>query len=162
MYCSLISIINASDSRNSKYSQTTHNKCCSLHLLHTHELVGASSYVRRDRGVFRCSFSKSCRRRDALVQSGTVDKFPANNNQSLFNYVRANGSRAYYKSEEFDLTESTFQSLSSSEGAGEVAFPDKSTQNAAFWLDQFPKRWVVVLLCFVAFLLCNMDRVSCQ
>lgn len=98
-----------------------------------------------------------------MVQSGTVDKFPVNNNnQSLFNYGRANGSRTYYKSEEFDITESTFQSLSSSEGAGEVAFPDKSTKNAAFWLDQFPKRWVVVLLCFVAFLLCNMDRVSCQ
>lgn len=27
--------------------------------------------------------------------------------------------------------------------------------------DQFPKRWVIVLLCFSAFLLCNMDRVSC-
>lgn len=25
---------------------------------------------------------------------------------------------------------------------------------------EFPKRWVIVLLCFSAFLLCNMDRVS--
>lgn len=24
----------------------------------------------------------------------------------------------------------------------------------------FPKRWVIVILCFSAFLLCNMDRVS--
>ena len=28
------------------------------------------------------------------------------------------------------------------------------------WLEQFPKRWLIVILCFSAFLLCNMDRVS--
>lgn len=28
------------------------------------------------------------------------------------------------------------------------------------WWQVFPKRWVIVILCFSAFLLCNMDRVS--
>ncbi|XP_068644324.1 sodium-dependent phosphate transport protein 1, chloroplastic-like [Aristolochia californica] len=28
------------------------------------------------------------------------------------------------------------------------------------WWEQFPKRWVIVILCFSAFLLCNMDRVN--
>lgn len=28
------------------------------------------------------------------------------------------------------------------------------------WWEEFPKRWMIVLLCFSAFLLCNMDRVS--
>jgi len=28
------------------------------------------------------------------------------------------------------------------------------------WWEVFPKRWVIVILCFSAFLLCNMDRVS--
>lgn len=28
------------------------------------------------------------------------------------------------------------------------------------WWQEFPKRWVIVLLCFSAFLLCNMDRVN--
>ncbi|KAB2607073.1 sodium-dependent phosphate transport protein 1 [Pyrus ussuriensis x Pyrus communis] len=28
------------------------------------------------------------------------------------------------------------------------------------WLQEFPKRWVIVVLCFSAFLLCNMDRLS--
>ena len=28
------------------------------------------------------------------------------------------------------------------------------------WWEEFPKRWVIVVLCFSAFLLCNMDRVS--
>lgn len=38
-------------------------------------------------------------------------------------------------------------------GDGESIFSEVS------WLEQFPKRWVIVLLCFSAFLLCNMDRV---
>lgn len=28
------------------------------------------------------------------------------------------------------------------------------------WWEEFPKRWTIVVLCFSAFLLCNMDRVS--
>ncbi|XP_057851233.1 sodium-dependent phosphate transport protein 1, chloroplastic [Cryptomeria japonica] len=28
------------------------------------------------------------------------------------------------------------------------------------WWEEFPKRWVIVVLCFFAFLLCNMDRVN--
>ncbi|XP_062201748.1 probable anion transporter 4, chloroplastic isoform X2 [Phragmites australis] len=28
------------------------------------------------------------------------------------------------------------------------------------WWQEFPKRWTIVLLCFFAFLLCNMDRVN--
>lgn len=30
----------------------------------------------------------------------------------------------------------------------------------AHWWQQLPKRWIIVLLCFFAFLLCNMDRVN--
>lgn len=98
-----------------------------------------------------------------MVPSGAVDKFfVVNNKLPKINHVRDHGVRAYYKSEDIDITESTFESLGTPEGAGEVVLPDKSTQKAASWLDQLPKRWVVVLLCFVAFLLCNMDRVSCS
>lgn len=32
--------------------------------------------------------------------------------------------------------------------------------STVLWWEQFPRRWVIVLLCFSAFLLCNMDRVS--
>ncbi|KAL3693921.1 hypothetical protein R1sor_007572 [Riccia sorocarpa] len=31
---------------------------------------------------------------------------------------------------------------------------------AQTWFDSIPKRWVVVILCFFSFLLCNMDRVN--
>ncbi|KAL5984384.1 hypothetical protein ACLOJK_018488 [Asimina triloba] len=37
---------------------------------------------------------------------------------------------------------------------------DAATATATIpWLEQFPKRWLIVFLCFSAFLLCNMDRV---
>lgn len=42
-------------------------------------------------------------------------------------------------------------SLKSTEGEAVLASP---------WWEQFPKRWVIVILCFTAFLLCNMDGVS--
>lgn len=35
-----------------------------------------------------------------------------------------------------------------------------SADSGGAWWEEFPKRWVIVVLCFTAFLLCNMDRVS--
>lgn len=37
---------------------------------------------------------------------------------------------------------------------------DGDSLDGPAWWEEFPKRWVIVLLCFSAFLLCNMDRVS--
>jgi len=34
-----------------------------------------------------------------------------------------------------------------------------NVEEEARWWQVFPKRWVIVVLCFSAFLLCNMDRV---
>ncbi|CAN8315290.1 unnamed protein product [Cochlearia groenlandica] len=52
--------------------------------------------------------------------------------------------------------------------AEEIFEEEKSNRNgvvsdplrAVPWWKEFPKRWVIVLLCFSAFLLCNMDRVN--
>ncbi|XP_031401233.1 sodium-dependent phosphate transport protein 1, chloroplastic [Punica granatum] len=33
-------------------------------------------------------------------------------------------------------------------------------EDGVAWWEEFPKRWVIVVLCFSAFLLCNMDRVN--
>ncbi|KAL9271265.1 Sodium-dependent phosphate transport protein 1, chloroplastic-like protein [Drosera capensis] len=33
-------------------------------------------------------------------------------------------------------------------------------EGVVVWWEEFPKRWVIVVLCFSAFLLCNMDRVN--
>jgi hypothetical protein len=71
-----------------------------------------------------------------------------------FNHVKAIRTRTYYKSEEYDITEpAAVDSMKAAEGSSEVVL-------ASSWWEQVPKRWVIVLLCFTAFLLCNMDRVS--
>jgi len=89
-----------------------------------------------------------------VAPSETKDKFLISQSKHVpFNHARNNGLCAYYKSEEFDITEAALESLRSSEGASEV-------MKTSSWSEQLPKRWVIVLLCFAAFLLCNMDRVS--
>lgn len=75
-------------------------------------------------------------------------------------YVKVNRMRAYYKSEEYDITEAAVDSLKSAEGSAEAVLVEGNLQETSPWWQQFPKRWVIVLLCFMAFLLCNMDRVS--
>ncbi|KAJ9681442.1 hypothetical protein PVL29_020356 [Vitis rotundifolia] len=75
-------------------------------------------------------------------------------------HVRFGRTRSAYKSEEYDIKGADVDSLKSSEGAGEVILAEENLQSVSPWWQQFPKRWVIVLLCFAAFLLCNMDRVN--
>lgn len=63
---------------------------------------------------------------------------------------------ADFKSEEYDIKSTNLDSILSPDGASEVVLVEEVEQT--IW-KQFPKRWVMVLLCFTAFLLCNMDRV---
>ncbi|KAJ9188325.1 hypothetical protein P3X46_003691 [Hevea brasiliensis] len=74
-----------------------------------------------------------------------------------FEYVKVNRTCAYHKSEEYDITEAAVDSLKSAEGSIEAVLIEGNLQPC--W-QQFPKRWVIVLLCFMAFLSCNMDRVN--
>ncbi|KAK9202320.1 hypothetical protein WN944_017530 [Citrus x changshan-huyou] len=67
---------------------------------------------------------------------------------------------AFYKSDKYDITEAKVDSLQSTEIPSEAVLLDGDLQETSPWWEQFPKRWVVVLLCFSAFLLCNMDRVN--
>ena len=73
---------------------------------------------------------------------------------------KANTDRVHYKSEEYDVAEAKLDSLASTEGTGEAILMERNVQQVSPWWQQFPKRWIIVLLCFAAFLLCNMDRVS--
>ncbi|KAI4355090.1 hypothetical protein L6164_003896 [Bauhinia variegata] len=71
---------------------------------------------------------------------------------------KENKTRVYYKSEEeYDIAEKEMDSVPSIEETGEAVIVEKQ---ASHWWEQFPKRWVIVLLCFSSFLLCNMDRVN--
>ncbi|AQK95876.1 Ascorbate transporter chloroplastic [Zea mays] len=62
--------------------------------------------------------------------------------------------RADCKAEQYEITGSP---LSPSD-ADAVMIGD--TNEISPWWQEFPKRWMIVLLCFFAFLLCNMDRVN--
>ncbi|CAJ1819588.1 unnamed protein product [Sphenostylis stenocarpa] len=73
---------------------------------------------------------------------------------------KVNPARVHYKSEEYDITESEVNPLASTEGTGEAILVEGNVPQVSSWWQQFPKRWVIVLLCFAAFLLCNMDRVN--
>ncbi|KAK7824298.1 putative glycerol-3-phosphate acyltransferase 8 [Quercus suber] len=74
--------------------------------------------------------------------------------------VKSNRSCTYYKSEEYDITEAKVDSLTSTETSSEAVLVEGNVEEVSPWWEQFPKRWVIVLLCFTAFLLCNMDRVN--
>lgn len=68
--------------------------------------------------------------------------------------------RANFKSEQYEVPESQLDSLTSSEASSEAVLIGPNVTEVSPWWKQFPKRWVIVLLCFFSFLLCNMDRVS--
>ncbi|WJX92647.1 Ascorbate transporter, chloroplastic, variant 2 [Trifolium repens] len=73
---------------------------------------------------------------------------------------KANKFRVCYKSEEYEFAEPNIDKLKSTEGTGEAILLEGNLHQISPWWQQFPKRWVIVLLCFTAFLLCNMDRVN--
>ncbi|KAI4325904.1 hypothetical protein MLD38_031268 [Melastoma candidum] len=75
--------------------------------------------------------------------------------------AKASRSRTYYKSEEYDISEIRLEALTTPETSGEVVLAEDNTREELLpWWQDFPKRWAIVLLCFMAFLLCNKDRVS--
>lgn len=71
---------------------------------------------------------------------------------------------AKVKSEQFNVSSSSIKSavLRDKKKGVDAAGPvTSSSSSESSWLEEFPKRWVIVVLCFSAFLLCNMDRVFC-
>jgi len=64
--------------------------------------------------------------------------------------------RSDCKAEQYEITGSPLNP--SDVPAEAVGIGD--TNEISPWWQEFPKRWTIVLLCFFAFLLCNMDRVN--
>ncbi|KAL0547827.1 hypothetical protein IC582_012256 [Cucumis melo] len=75
-------------------------------------------------------------------------------------YVKVDRTSANYKSNDFDITKGDVDALALAEGSGDAFFMEENEQIVSPWWESFPKRWVIVLLCFFSFLLCNMDRVN--
>jgi len=73
---------------------------------------------------------------------------------------KANKFHVRYKAEEYEFAEPNIDRLQPTDGTGEAILLEGNLLQTSPWWQQFPKRWVIVLLCFTAFLLCNMDRVS--
>lgn len=113
----------------------------------------------KSRGVFQCCLS-SAYSDDSWIQTRKLDKLGFNDGQKPpSKHSTVMRTRAEFKSEEHDVTRTELETLVSSEGESEAAFLE-GAEPAQPWWKQFPKRWVMVLLCFAAFLLCNMDRVN--
>ncbi|CAH1418154.1 unnamed protein product [Lactuca virosa] len=73
--------------------------------------------------------------------------------------------RSDVKSEPYEISKSAPESFKFKEklGVDVVSKDDDGDEfvvNAVPWWEEFPKRWTIVILCFSAFLLCNMDRVN--
>lgn len=115
----------------------------------------------RKRSVKReCNFSSRHSLGGSFLQRAE-DRIGVGYWQSLQSeHVRVNRTRAFYKSEEYDITEPKVDSLKSTEIPSEAVLVEGDVQGTTPWWQKFPKRWVIVLLCFASFLLCNMDRVS--
>ncbi|XP_077215074.1 sodium-dependent phosphate transport protein 1, chloroplastic-like isoform X3 [Tasmannia lanceolata] len=67
------------------------------------------------------------------------------------------------KSEPYDVAESVPESVKFPDGAlteAVVVLEEEELRSDISWWEEFPKRWVIVVLCSSAFLLCNMDRVN--
>lgn len=69
------------------------------------------------------------------------------------------------KSDQYEIADSaqTPKAVKFEDGLSKVVGREDGEENletAIPWFEEFPKRWIIVILCFSAFLLCNMDRVS--
>ncbi|KAL3536809.1 hypothetical protein ACH5RR_000175 [Cinchona calisaya] len=115
--------------------------------------------IRSSKGICK-SWLSSTFSQSNWMQPRKLDKLGFFERQYLHSkHAVVTGIRADYKSEDYDMTEAKLESLVSSEGAGEAVIVEGIVETKPWW-EQFPKRWVIVLLCFASFLLCNMDRVN--
>ncbi|KAL8541166.1 hypothetical protein ACS0TY_002438 [Phlomoides rotata] len=111
------------------------------------------------RGIYQCFLSSSYSDPGGILAS-KLDKFGFIDGQKLSSkQSTVRRTRAEFKSEDNDVTRTELENLESLEGTSKAALPEAVEPTKSWW-KQFPKRWVMVLLCFSAFLLCNMDRVN--
>ncbi|XP_058767869.1 ascorbate transporter, chloroplastic-like [Vicia villosa] len=73
---------------------------------------------------------------------------------------KVNRACVHYRSEEYDIDGTKVDPVVSDDGTGEALQLEGNGALVSPWWRKLPKRWLIVLLCFTAFLLCNMDRVN--
>ncbi|KAH0970645.1 hypothetical protein GBA52_022801 [Prunus armeniaca] len=121
--------------------------------------IRSQSIITKQRSTGRCkSYLSSNHSFRSCIQSRKLDKLD-NRQYQKYELVKVNRTRAYYKSEDNDITKPEVDSLSSIEGSSEAVLADGNVLKLSSWWEQFPKRWVIGTPLFTAFLLCNMDRI---
>lgn len=144
----------------SKHMRTSHNKEEHYSLVYW-QFSQSLNFKLKARGRSCCSFLSSAPCGSNNVEQREVYRLGLSKRKhAQIEVGKANRFRVCYKSEGFDISETKMDQLQSTEGNGEAILLDGNLQQVSPWWQQFPKRWVIVLLCFTAFLLCNMDRVS--
>ncbi|XP_072975243.1 probable anion transporter 1, chloroplastic [Typha angustifolia] len=99
--------------------------------------------------------------------ASSVGFFGWNHHRRRWAILRARGGGADLKSESLDVPDS----IMFEEGSGEAVPTLQQVEedevgeggqasSLSLGMETLPKRWVIVILCFSAFLLCNMDRVN--
>ncbi|GFY92525.1 major facilitator superfamily protein [Actinidia rufa] len=153
--CVLLVLQNGKTLRSNATYQYVRNNLLSMPQ-HLSKKFHTISPTRRIGGVCECclTVTPSCGK-----QPRKLDKFGIIYRQhQLSKHVKVHMTRADYRSEDYDISGTEVESFLSSEGPSEVVV--EGAEQIKPWWVQFPKRWVMVLLCFTAFLLCNMDRVN--
>lgn len=157
------SSLHARDQSNIEFYQSN----CASHfrvdppLLTSHQLSGKFKVIntrRRVRGLHQCCLSSAYSDGNFIPprKFSNLDFLDGQNNISKHSTVTRTA--ADFTSEEYEVTGTNLDSILSPDGASEAVL-GKEVEQAVPWWKQLPKRWVMVLLCFTAFLLCNMDRV---
>ncbi|CAL9007195.1 unnamed protein product [Prunus brigantina] len=159
-YSRYLRAISSSDANILKPTGRVHDEGDLYLIMSLQSGIRSQSIITKQRSTGRC---KSCLSSNhsfrSCIQSRKLDKLD-NRQYQKYELVKVNRTRAYYKSEDNDITKPEVDSLSSIEGSSEAVLADGNVLKLSSWWEQFPKRWVIVLLCFTAFLLCNMDRVN--
>ncbi|KAF4374350.1 hypothetical protein F8388_002248 [Cannabis sativa] len=62
------------------------------------------------------------------------------------------------KSESFEVSESVPETVKLKDAFNDVVSVKEDLEGVSPWWEEFPKRWVIVILCFSAFLLCKYEH----
>lgn len=130
-------------------------------LLNTHQVNTEFKVIntrRRIKGLYQCCLSSAYSDGNWVQPSKLYNLGFRDGQEHPSKHSTVTRTRAGFKSEDYEITGTDLDSVLSSEETNEVILAEGIGQSNPWW-KQFPKRWVMVLLCFGAFLLCNMDRV---
>ncbi|KAL8138526.1 hypothetical protein V2J09_004527 [Rumex salicifolius] len=164
-HCSVTHLVSKLSWTSARHASISGNEWGSTSLLsqQSSDKFGTLNSTPRLRGRVVCAFSKNAylspiKWTSSSIQSRKVDNL-FGQDEICSQAKNAKGVHAY-QSGEYGMAEANFESMSSTDGADEVVLSGEHSDKVQPWWAQLSKRWVIVLLCFTSFLLCNMDRVN--